>query len=117
MPNHEIVIQDLYPIPSAQTVISALEGQGLQQHDCTVEDIAVIFTGNTAITLFPNPANESVTLIGESLGTIRIYNALGQLIEVLEANGSELHINTSGYENGVYFVKVNESSLRFVVTH
>ena len=33
-PNRQIVIQDLWPINNAQAVISALEAQGLQQHDC-----------------------------------------------------------------------------------
>lgn len=33
-PDRSIVINDLWPISNAQTVISALENQGLQQHDC-----------------------------------------------------------------------------------
>ena len=33
-PDHSIVIQDLWPINNAQTVISALEAHGIQQHDC-----------------------------------------------------------------------------------
>lgn len=67
--------------------------------------------------LFPNPANESVTLKGENLGLVRVYNALGQQVESIEAADNELHINTSSYLNGVYFIKVNGSTLRFVVTH
>ena len=34
MPNHQIVIQDLWPIYNAQTIINTLENQGLEQHDC-----------------------------------------------------------------------------------
>ena len=33
-PNRSIVINDLWPINNAQTVITALEQHGLQQHDC-----------------------------------------------------------------------------------
>ena len=33
-PDRQIVIQDLYPIPSAQTVINALGNYGIEQHDC-----------------------------------------------------------------------------------
>ncbi len=33
-PNRQIVIQDLWPINNAQSIITALEAQGLQQHDC-----------------------------------------------------------------------------------
>ena len=68
-------------------------------------------------TLYPNPANDFVTLKGENLGTVRVYNALGQKMDEFEANGNELRINTTGYENGVYFVRADGQTLRFVVTH
>ena len=67
--------------------------------------------------LYPNPANDFVTLKGESLGTVRVFNTLGQKMDEFEANGTELRINTAGYENGVYFVKANEKTLKFVVKH
>lgn len=69
------------------------------------------------LNLFPNPANETVTLKGENLGTVRVYNTLGQKVGEFEANGSELRINTTGYENGVYFVKTDETTMKFVVKH
>jgi thiol-disulfide isomerase/thioredoxin len=77
----------------------------------SVEDDAASFT------LFPNPANDFVTLKGEDLGTVRIYNALGQKMDEFEVNGSEININTTGYENGVYVVKAGEKTLRFIVRH
>ena len=73
---------------------------------------------NTAsVSLFPNPANESVTLKGENLSMVHVYNSLGQKVDEFEANGCELHINTTGYESGVYVVKAGEKTLRFVVKH
>lgn len=71
----------------------------------------------SSATLFPNPANESVTLKGKNLGMVRIFNVLGQKVNEFEANGSEVSINTTGYENGIYFVKTDKTTLRFVVTH
>ena len=68
-------------------------------------------------TLYPNPANESVTLKGGNLGMVRVFNALGQKVDEYEANDSELRINTAGYENGVYFIKTDEMTLKFVVKH
>ena len=70
-----------------------------------------------SVTLFPNPANDFVTLKGESLGTVRVYNVIGQKVEEFEANDSELRINTTSYENGVYVVKAGEQTMRFVVKH
>ena len=92
----------------------AMDGEGYEQHDCetTVEE-----TENQAITLFPNPANDFVTLTGENLGTVRVYNALGQKVEEFEVNSSELRINITSYESGVYVVKTGEKALRFVVKH
>ena len=82
-----------------------------------VEHAWSVVENEASTTLFPNPANDFVTLNGESLGTVRVFNVMGQQVEEFEANGSELRINTTGYENGVYFVKTNETTLRFVVRH
>ena len=92
----------------------------------TLEDVSVIASNDIVqsinedsqiLSLFPNPANENVTLKGENLGTVRVYNMLGQMLDEFEANGNELNINTTGYENGVYVVKAGEQTLRFVVKH
>ena len=71
----------------------------------------------SSISLFPNPANESVTLKGENLGMVHVFNVLGQKVDEFEASGSEIRINTTGYENGVYVVKAGEQTMRFVVKH
>ena len=71
----------------------------------------------SSISLFPNPANESVTLMGENLGMVHVFNVLGQKVDEFEASGNEIRINTTGYENGVYVVKAGEQTMRFVVKH
>jgi hypothetical protein len=72
----------------------------------------------SSVAIFPNPANQSVTLKGENLGTVNVFNTLGQEIEAFHTNGTELHINTANYESGVYVVKTeNGDALRFVVSH
>ena len=73
--------------------------------------------GAFPVEIYPNPANDFVTLKGENLGTVRVYNALGQKMDEFEANGNELNINTNGYGNGVYVVKAGEKTLRFIVRH
>ena len=82
-----------------------------------VEHAWSVDENEASIALFPNPANDFVTLKGEDLGTVRVYNALGQKMEEFEANGNELRINTSGYESGVYVVKTGEKMMKFVVKH
>ena len=82
-----------------------------------VDDSWSVDENEASATLFPNPANGFVTLSGENLGTVRVYNALGQKMDELEADGSGLRINTTGYGNGVYFVKTGEQVMKLVVRH
>ena len=69
------------------------------------------------LTLYPNPANDFATLKGEDLGLVQVFNILGQKVDESEANGTELNINTSSYENGIYVVKAGVKILRFLVRH
>lgn len=82
-----------------------------------VDDTWSVNENEASISLFPNPANDFVTLKGEDLGTVRVYNTLGQKMDEFEANGSELRINTTGYNNGIYFVKTDNQMMKFVVRH
>ena len=101
-------------VPDIVTVTSNLPET---QFVVMMDDTWSVDENEALTTLFPNPANDFVTLNGENLGTVRVYNALGQKVDEFEANGSEFRINTTGYENGVYFVKTNETTLRFMVRH
>jgi hypothetical protein len=112
-PDHTFAVRDIYP-PTLEQIINAMNAEGYEQHEC--ED-GVSQNGNQAVAVYPNPANDFVTLKGENLGMVRVYNALGQKVDEYEANGSELRINTMGYENGVYVVKVGEQTMKFVVKH
>ena len=120
-PDHTFANRDIYP-PSLEYIIQAMDAEEYEQHDC--ED-GVSQNDNSAITVYPNPANDFVTLKSddfvtlksENLGTVRVYNALGQKVDEFEANGNELRISTAGYENGLYVVKAGEQTLRFVVRH
>ena len=112
-PDHTIAQRDIYP-PTLEMMVQYMSDEGYEQHEC---ETGIVESDNQAYTLFPNPVNESVTLKGENLGMVRVYNTLGQLVESIEAAGNELNINTSNYLNGVYFLKVNETTMRFVVSH
>jgi hypothetical protein len=99
-----------------QTVVSALTAKGLQQHDCGTGIETAAFDGTSA-TLYPNPANERVTLKGVRQGVVTVYNTLGQKLDEYNAEGEEMTIPTTKYENGIYFVKTGEKVVKFVVKH
>ena len=116
MPDRSIPIQgllQLYPF-SAQDVVNAMQQNGLQPHDCSVG----IAENETALTLFPNPANESVTLVSENLEEVTLYNLMGQKVDTFFAEGSQLVISTAKYPDGIYFVKTNNGETqRLVIAH
>ena len=112
-PDHTFANRDIYP-PTMEYILDAVNGEGYEQYPC--EDL-VGQNDSQTIAVYPNPANNFVTLSGENFGTVRVYNALGQMVDEFVVNGSELRINTTGYENGVYVVKADEATLRFVVRH
>ena len=54
-PDHSIVINDLWPINDAQTVITALENHGIQQHEC-----------------IPASSDPQVTITVDQIGTTEV---------------------------------------------
>jgi len=112
-PDHTFAVRDIYP-PTLEYILDAMNGEGYEQYEC--ED-GIAETEGQSLSLYPNPANDFVTLKGESLGKVYVYNTLGQKVDELEAQGSEIRINTAAYENGIYVVKADEQMLKFVVKH
>ena len=112
-PDHTFASRDIYP-PTLEYILDVMNGEGYGQYEC--ED-AVEQNNIQTVALYPNPANDFVIVNGENLGTVRVYNTLGQKVDEFETNGSELRINTANYESGIYFVKTTETTLRFVVKH
>ncbi len=86
--------------------------------DIIYESTVGLEENKTTLTLFPNPANESVTLQGENLGTVSLYNALGQKLETFFPEGSQMVIPTAKYQNGVYVIRTsNGMTQHFVIAH
>ena len=70
--------------------------------------------GETVMSLYPNPAKESIRLKGiESNSEVVIYNTLGMMVKTVNAN-AEQEINVSDLAAGVYTVRCGHQVLRFV---
>jgi hypothetical protein len=61
--------------------------------------------------IYPNPATEILYVEGE--GVAEVYNTLGQMVISNEVNGTA-QINVSNLESGVYFVRMNGDTQRFI---
>ena len=69
------------------------------------------------VKLFPNPADDHVTLNVTSHDKVSVFNALGQKVDEFLPDRDEIVISTSNYRSGLYFVKANGQNLKLVVTH
>ena len=66
----------------------------------TVEQLASIY---------PNPATSMVTLKGENLNSVAIYNVAGQLVRIVKLNNMENTIDMN-VEAGVYFFSIYDNN-------
>ena len=81
------------------------------------ETAYAIDESSATLQLYPNPANDMVTLDGPDLGTVSVYNVLGQKVDEFVAE-KQLRIPTADYPNGIFFVRTSTGATRrFVVTH
>lgn len=105
----KLIIDSNDPVsPHIEIPVSLQHVTGVEE---TVEQLASIY---------PNPANSMVTLNGENLNSVAIYNMAGQLIRIVKLNSVSNNIDMN-VEAGVYFFSVydnygNNSVQRVVIT-
>ena len=58
------------------------------------------------ISIFPNPFDQTIMIIGEKIELVKIYNAMGQCVLMLHTNDSSIHVDLNNINSGVYFVNV-----------
>ena len=119
MPDRSIPIKGyppMYPF-SVQEVVTLLQQYGnLEPHDCDETGLETV--ESQTLRIYPNPANSTVTICGENLGTVSVYNPMGQKVDEFQAVSELLVIPTDQYPNGMFFVKTGSGATqRFVVSH
>ena len=70
---------------------------------------AVAENENKMVSIYPNPAVNQVTLTGENLSTLAIYNVAGQLVRIVKLNEVNNTIDMN-VEAGVYFFSVYDNN-------
>jgi hypothetical protein len=68
-------------------------------------------TANQLASIYPNPAASQVTLEGENLNSVAIYNVAGQLVRVVKLNNMVNNIDMN-VEAGVYFFSIYDNNGR-----
>ena len=87
--------------------------------------VAIDLTSNkeyleSSLQLYPNPTNGSITIELEGMQKVIVYNAFGQVLLSEEADSDVLHLDFSGFENGLYWLSVSSqngmATRRFVLS-
>lgn len=68
----------------------------------------------SALKLYPNPAQQSLSLEAEGMTHMEVYDMLGQLVYQQDAESNNLTLNVSDWTEGLYFVKVQTQSGWFI---
>ena len=71
-----------------------------------VEEIETVETLN----IFPNPVKDVLTVKGENMSQVVICNALGQVVESISTNDSEVRVDVSALQNGMYIINVIDNN-------
>ncbi len=66
----------------------------------------------TRVSIFPNPANESITVSSATkIGSIILADLLGRVLLDIEPDADHFCIDLSGMPKGMYFLKINSSDV------
>ena len=122
-PDHTIICNNNSPYPfdysfdfhDLPSVIEAYAAIGIEEHLC---DEGVNETDVESTSLYPNPADGFVNLLVKGSSMIRVYNAMGQLMDAFVAENQQVKIETNNYPVGLYIVQVDGQRFgKFVVKH
>jgi PKD repeat protein len=98
------------------------EGMGWEATIACENHVGIAEQSDDSFSIYPNPASESLTLTlskaeGIQNTTVEIYNLSGQLVKSFPFGETEkgLQIKTSGFEKGIYFVKIGTQTQKLVI--
>ncbi len=68
-----------------------------------------------AVKVYPNPAvNELTVVLTANNAKVAIYNSVGKKMEEVIVNGTQHKFDVSRYAKGLYFVKANDTVVKFM---
>ena len=56
--------------------------------------------------VYPNPVKDILTIKGENIKQIMIFNSLGQIVRKMDCNDNTVKVNVETLQNGMYFVNI-----------
>ena len=71
------------------------------EYGLSVEDVVEITNS-----VYPNPVKDILTITADNVKQVVMYNSLGQVVKNVKCDDSNISINVSDLENGMYFVNI-----------
>jgi len=116
-PNHDVVVQDIWP-PTTANLNSSMSSNGVSQQSCNsntgIEDLAnADFTGIAET--YPNPASDESTiafgLVSNSEVSFEVYNLLGSKVAQIskaeyDAGANKVDLPVYDLSSGNYFINM-----------
>jgi hypothetical protein len=79
----------------------------------TIPSLAFPFGSFLNVTVYPNPATTSLTIISsDRINTVRIYSLIGQVLYGQRYNSPTVELDVADLPAGTYILKINESEVR-----
>ena len=119
-PDRSIVVQDLWPITNAQTIIDVLEPYGIEEHECPFTGVFEAVTEMQMIT-YPNPVSDMLIVNlqnnPQQETNVVLFDAFGRAISsqtIAPAENMSASFNVSKYVDGAYWVNVYANGKRLL---
>ena len=61
----------------------------------------------SAFMVMPNPVNDYVTISGNDINSVAIYNNIGVMVERYDVDGSSIKVDMKHYNSGLYLIMIN----------
>ena len=94
----------------AKLVVDVANAESLFETPLTLyvwgENVNEILSNTYSI--YPNPTTGMVTVEGENINFVAVYNSVGQLVKVVKTQSNV--VDMSAYENGVYFFNIVDNA-------
>lgn len=90
-----------------------------QNYDCVYYDYdfdsSINETKTSTIDLYPNPTYDKFVIKStEIIKNITVFNSIGKLIISESPNITDFTMDLSNYVNGLYFVQINNETIKFI---
>lgn len=79
------------------------------------KNISIDNVSDLNVKIYPNPANETLTILNGNNDRISIYNVSGQLKHTFDLNENIYYINTTKWDRGLYFILFEKSRQSFKI--